>query len=156
MLEFINRLTTRFQSIPADAISYLARLAVGATFLRSGMLKVEGWSEGNTLALFKDEYRLPIIPPEIAAYLATAAELTLPVLLFAGLFTRFASLGLLFMTIVIEVFVYPDAFDTHGLWAVALLYLMKFGPGAAALDTVLGLNPPSARLLAASGSKSTM
>ncbi len=156
MLEFINRLTTRFQSIPADAISYLARLAVGATFLRSGMLKLEGWSEGNTLALFKDEYRLPVIPPEIAAYLATAAELTLPVLLFAGLFTRFASLGLLFMTIVIEVFVYPNAFDTHGLWAVALLYLMKFGPGAAALDTVLGLNPPSARLLAASGSKSTM
>ncbi len=141
MLEYINRLTAVFQSIPENAISYLARLAVGTTFFRSGMLKVDGWSEGNTLALFKDEYRLPIIPPEIAAYLATAAELTLPLLLFIGLFTRFASFGLLIMTIVIEVFVYPNAFDTHGLWAVALLYLMKFGPGAAALDTALGMNP---------------
>ena len=117
-------------------ISYLARIGVGTTFFRSGMLKLDGWADGNTLTLFREEYRLPVIPPEIAAYLATAAELSLPVLLFVGLGTRFAALALLFMTLVIEVFVYPNAFDTHGVWAVALLFLMKYGTGAFLLDSV--------------------
>jgi putative oxidoreductase len=127
-----------FKAIPDDLISYVARIAVGTTFFRSGMLKLEGWNEGNTLALFRDEYRLPLIPPEIAAYLATAAELTLPLLLFAGLFTRFAAAALLIMTLVIEIFVYPNAFDTHGVWAVSLLFLMKHGAGYLSLDNASG------------------
>jgi putative oxidoreductase len=65
-----------------------------------------------------------------------SAELTLPLLLFAGLFTRFAALALLIMTLVIEIFVYPNAFDTHGVWAVALLFLMKYGPGALSADHI--------------------
>lgn len=130
----IARSLAIFERIPADAIAALARLGVGAVFLRSGLLKLEGWNDGSTLALFVDEYKLPIIPPEIAAWLATGAELTLPVLLFLGLFTRLAALALLLMTLVIEVFVYPNAFDTHSVWAVSLLFLMKHGAGAVSLD----------------------
>ena len=136
MRELIETTIAAFKCIPNDFISYLARIGVGATFFRSGMLKLEGWADGNTLTLFREEYRLPLLPPEIAAYLATAAELTLPLLLFAGLFTRFASAVLLLMTLVIEVFVYPNAFDTHGVWAVSLLYLMKYGAGAVSLDSL--------------------
>lgn len=142
MRALTQKLASLGHVIPDDFIAYLARIAIGTTFFRSGLLKVDGWREGNTLALFQDEYRLPIIPPEAAAYLATAAELSLPLLLFAGFLTRFAALGLLAMTLVIEVFVYPNAFDTHGVWAVALLFLIKHGPGALSLDGVFGLNPP--------------
>jgi putative oxidoreductase len=129
-----NKITAAFDQIPGDLIAALARISSGAVFLRSGLLKLDGWKDGTTLALFTDEYKLPVIPPEAAAYLATAAELTLPLLLFAGLLTRFAALALLSMTIVIEVFVYPAAFDTHGVWAVSLLYLMKYGPGMLSFD----------------------
>jgi len=137
MRDLIEAATATLKSIPNDLISYLARIGVGTTFFRSGMLKVEGWADGNTLTLFREEYRLPVIPPEAAAYLATAAELTLPVLLFAGLATRFAALALLIMTLVIEIFVYPNAFDTHAVWAVSLLFLMKYGAGAVSLDQLI-------------------
>ncbi len=138
MRDLIETTISYFKAIPGDLLSYLARIAVGTTFFRSGMLKLEGWNEGNTLALFRDEYRLPVLPPELAAYVATAAELTLPLLLFAGLFTRFAAAALLLMTLVIEIFVYPNAFDTHGVWAVSLLFLMKYGAGYLSLDNVAG------------------
>jgi putative oxidoreductase len=134
MIELVHRLLAMFERIPHDLIALIARVAAGTVFLRSGLLKLEGWKEGNTLALFRDEYKLPIIPPEIAAYLATAAELALPPLLIAGLFTRFAAFALVLMTLVIQVFVYPNAFDTHGVWAVCFLYLMKYGAGSLALD----------------------
>jgi putative oxidoreductase len=138
MRELIETTIAAFKGIPNDLISYVARIGIGTTFFRSGMLKLEGWADGNTLTLFREEYRLPLLPPEIAAYLATTAELTLPLLLFAGLFTRFASAGLLVMTLVIELFVYPNGFDTHGVWAVSLLYLMKYGAGTIALDSLFG------------------
>jgi putative oxidoreductase len=137
MRDFIAKLISWFERIPADLIALIARISIGTVFLRSGLLKVEGWSDGTTLALFKDEYQLPILPPEIAAYLATAAELALPPLLFAGLFTRFAALAMLLMTLVIQIFVYPNAFDTHGVWAVCLLFLMKYGAGKLSLDHLL-------------------
>lgn len=149
-MQIFTRAATLFARIPHDLVALVARIAVGTVFLRSGLLKVEGWSEGNTLALFRDEYRLPLLPPEIAAYLATAAELTLPLLLFAGLFTRYAALALLGMTLVIQVFVYPNAFDTHGVWAVCFLYLMKFGAGAVSLDRFIEKSPaPAARAVSA-------
>lgn len=137
MRDLIETAIAAFKSLPNDLLSYLARIGIGTTFFRSGMLKLDGWADGNTLTLFREEYRLPLIPPEIAAYLATAAELTLPLLLFAGIATRFAALALLFMTLVIEVFVYPNAFDTHGVWAVSLLFLMKYGAGTFSLDSVI-------------------
>jgi putative oxidoreductase len=137
MIAFLSRLETLLGRIPHEVIAVLARLGIGTIFLRSGLLKLEGWADGTTLALFREEYRLPLLSPEIAAYLATAAELSLPPLLFLGLLTRPAALALLAMTLVIQVFVYPNAFDTHGVWAVALLYLAKFGPGTLALDRLL-------------------
>ena len=137
MIAFLSRLDTLLGRIPHEVIAVLARLGIGTIFLRSGLLKLEGWADGTTLALFREEYRLPLLSPEIAAYLATAAELSLPPLLFLGLLTRPAALALLAMTLVIQVFVYPNAFDTHGVWAVALLYLAKFGPGTLALDRLL-------------------
>lgn len=138
MRELIETSISLFKAIPDDLISCLARIGVGTTFFRSGLLKLDGWADGNTLALFRDEYRLPLIPPEAAANLATAAELTLPLLLFLGLGTRFAAAALLIMTLVIEIFVYPNAFDTHGVWAAVLLFLMKYGAGTLSLDHVIG------------------
>ena len=134
MQALILKLIGLFERIPADLIALIARISIGTTFFRSGLLKIEGWNDGTTLALFTEEYQLPVIPPELAAYMATAAEVTLPLLLFAGLFTRFAALGMLIMTLVIEIFVYPNAFDTHGIWAVCLLFLMQYGPGRLSLD----------------------
>ena len=138
MSSLIGRATALFEKIPGDLIAIIARIGIATTFLRSGLLKLDGWSNGNTLALFTDEYKLPLLPPEIAAYLATAAELSMPVLILAGFFTRFAALALLGMTLVIEIFVYPNAFDTHAVWAAALLHLMKYGPGFLSLDRFIG------------------
>ena len=131
------RVVDLFERIPLDLITFLARICVGTLFFWSGLLKVKGWTAGTTLALFETEYPLPVIPPEIAAYIATAAELSLPILLFAGFLTRFAALGLLIMTLVIQIFVYPNAFDTHGTWALAVLLLMKCGAGRLSLDYLL-------------------
>jgi putative oxidoreductase len=133
----IDRLIGHFSRIPNDLIAILARLGIGAVFFRSGLLKLEGWDSGNTLALFQYEYQLPLVPPELAAPLAMGMELTMPVLLFAGLATRFAALALLGMTAVIEIFVYPAAFDTHAVWAVALLFLIKNGAGLVSADRLI-------------------
>jgi putative oxidoreductase len=150
----INKLSALFECIPTDVISLLARLGIGTVFLRSGLLKIDGitrenaftylqnvsgWANGNTLALFRDEYKIPLLSPELAAYMGTAAEITMPILLFAGLFTRFAALALLCMTLTIQIFVYPNAFDTHSVWAVSLLFLMKYGAGRFSLDRLLGI-----------------
>jgi len=149
MRDFFDQVASWFERIPNDAIALIARIAIGTVFLRSGLLKIEGWAEGTTLALFKDEYQLPILSPQLAAYLATAAELALPPLLFMGLFTRYAAMALLLMTLVIQIFVYPNAFDTHGVWAVCLLFLMKYGAGRLSLDHALfGRHPLGQRGMA--------
>ena len=138
-----------FARIPVDLIALLARICVGTVFLRSGLLKLHGWTSGTTLSLFETEYTLPFASPNVAMHLATGAELIFPALLFAGLFTRFAALALLIMTLVIQIFVYPNAFDTHGTWAVAFLFIMKYGPGHFSLDYLLlgdGLTPSSAAI----------
>lgn len=137
MIQLLARLNTALRHIPHELLAIVARISIGTVFLRAGLLKLDGWADGTTFALFRDEYRLPLLSPEVAASLAMAAELSLPLLLFVGLFTRPAALALLGMTLVIQLFVYPNAFDTHGTWAVALLYLAKFGPGAVALDPLL-------------------
>lgn len=137
MIALLNRLDALLARIPHELIAVLARIGIGTTFLRSGLLKLDGWADGTTLALFRDEYRLPLLPPDFAAPLAMGMELSMPVLLFLGLLTRPAALALLGMTAVIEIFVYPNAFDTHAVWAVALIYLAKFGPGTLAVDTLL-------------------
>ncbi len=99
------------------------------------MAKLANWD--TTIALFVDEYQVPLLPPEVAAYMAASIELTTPVLLVLGLLTRVASLVLLGMTCVIEVFVYPQAWPTHIQWAAMLLILICRGPGELSIDQLL-------------------
>jgi putative oxidoreductase len=125
--------------LPASVQLLAARLAVAAIFFISGRTKVEGWFtlKDSTLDLFRYEYMLPLIPPEVAAPMATFGEHALPMLLILGLFTRTAALGLLGMTAVIQVFVYPQAWPTHLSWAALLLPLIAQGAGKLSLDRVL-------------------
>ena len=123
------------------SLALIDRIAIGAIFFLSGRTKVEGaltLTEG-AYTLFRDEYRVPLIPPEIAAHLAAYAEHLFPILLVLGLCTRLSALALLGMTAVIQIFVYPDAWATHLSWAGLLLFLVGRGGGAIALDRALGL-----------------
>jgi putative oxidoreductase len=96
------------------------------------MTKLTNWE--TTVSLFTDDYEVPLLPPELAAHMALTIELTAPVLLVLGLFTRFAALVLLGMTAVIEIFVYPQAWPTHLQWAAMLLVLLARGAGAMSID----------------------
>ena len=127
-----------FEAIPATLILLLARIVVGLVFYNSGLTKVDGLSiKPATFFLFATEFKLPFLSPTIAAYMATIAELTLPWLLWAGLGTRFAASALFGMTLVIQIFVYPGAYVVHGLWAISLLLIMRFGAGAVSLDHLI-------------------
>ena len=119
-----------------DALALVNRVAIAAIFFMSGRTKVEGWLTvtDSAYSLFRDEYRLPLVPVEIAAHAAAYAEHLFPVLLVLGLFTRLSALALLGMTLVIQVFVYPDAWATHLSWAGLLLYLVGRGAGTVSLD----------------------
>lgn len=112
------------------------RVGIAAIFFLSGRTKVEGWFTltDSTFELFSLEYALPLIPSRIAAYAATTAEHVFPILLVLGLFTRLSATALLGMTLVIQLFVYPDAWPTHLSWAGLLLPLIAFGGGRFALD----------------------
>jgi putative oxidoreductase len=137
MLQFIRRLDAPFAKIPEAAVLLFVRVAIGHVFWASGRSKVEGLftMRPEIVDLFRDEYALPLIPPEIAAPMATVAEHVLPVLLIAGLLTRFAALGLVVMTLVIQFFVYPDAWwPTHSLWLALLTVILWRGGGAWSLD----------------------
>ncbi len=148
----LRRLHAALALIPESAIALLARVAIAGVFWRSGQTKVEGYAldlvEGRfefglprlsatAVDLFRDEYRLPLIAPEAAALMAAVAEHLLPALLLLGLATRLSALGLLIMTAVIQVLVYPGAWPTHGVWAAVLLWLMVRGPGAVSADHLL-------------------
>jgi len=137
-IQSLNEAMSRISwAIPALAL----RLFPAAVFFRSGQTKLDGFGVSDSAVfLFQHEYNLPLIPAYPAAVLATAAELTLPILLVLGLFTRFAALGLFVMTAVIQIFVYPGAWPTHGLWAACLLALIAMGPGAVSADRKLGLD----------------
>lgn len=127
--------------LPEALIALIARSAVAAIFFLSGRTKVDGLLtlKETTFVLFADEYRVPLLSSEIAAYLATYAEHLLPALLALGFATRYAALGLLGMTAVIQVFVYPGAWPTHLTWAALLLYLVARGGGDWSLDRVVGI-----------------
>ncbi|KJK24414.1 DoxX family protein [Burkholderiaceae bacterium 16] len=123
------------------ALLLVARLGIASVFFLSGRTKVEGFLtiKASTYTLFASEYPLPLIPPDVAAHLATWSEHLFPVLLVLGLFTRLSAVALFGMTAVIEIFVYPDAWPTHLSWAGLLLPLIAYGGGAWSLDRVLGL-----------------
>ena len=149
----IGRVITAFSRIPDSLIALIGRFSVAAIFWKSGQTKVQdfaidivageftiGWPRlsDSVVDLFRDEYRLPLIPPERAALMAAFAEHVFPALLLIGLATRFSALALLIMTLVIQIFVYPDAYPTHGVWMTVLLFLVARGGGAVSLDHWLG------------------
>lgn len=127
------------KAIPAWVIPLVQRLGIATVFFLSGRTKVEGWFTltDSTFFLFETEYELPLLDPVSAAYLATASEHLFPLLLVLGLFTRLSAFALLVMTLVIQLFVYPDAWPTHLVWAAVLLPLIARGAGALSLDRLL-------------------
>ena len=137
----ISRLNRLGDAIPYALVAFAARIFPAAVFWQSGRTKVDGLTiKAETVFLFEHEYALPILPPELAAKLATTAEHVLPILLVLGLMTRFSALGLLAMTAVIQIFVYPSAWATHGIWAACFLLLVARGPGAWSADALLGFD----------------
>lgn len=146
----INRLNALGARLPADAVQFALRLFPAMVFWQSGRTKVDGFSiKESTWFLFEHEFALPLIPSNVAAVMATVAEHALPVLMILGLLTRVSALGLLGMTAVIQIFVYPTAWVTHGLWACALLAVAAYGPGRLSLDHVIGLERTTPRSHAA-------
>lgn len=138
--------------IPDSMIALLGRFSIAAVFWLSGQTKVQGFTlnivsgqfsidnprlSDSVVDLFREEYKLPIVPPEILAPMAAFAEHLFPALILIGLATRFSALALLGMTATIQLFVYPDAYPLHGVWATVLLYLAARGPGAVSLDALI-------------------
>ena len=137
-----NRIADLLTSLVSHGLLALAaRVAVGAIFFLSGRTKVDGFLTVNDSAytLFREEYKVPLLPPEFAAHMATYAEHLLPILLVLGFFTRLSALALLGMTAVIQIFVYPDAWPTHLSWAALMLYLIGRGAGPVSVDRAFGV-----------------
>ncbi len=138
MIAIIQRIIHVLYSIPYRLIALAARIFPAAVFWQSGQTKVTGWHlKSSAIALFQNEYQLPLVDPTAAAYLSAFGEHFFPILLVLGLATRFAAMGLLFMTAVIEIFVFPGAWPTHGVWATCFLVVIARGPGALSLDRLI-------------------
>ncbi len=134
-MKLLARLINWLESVPYSLLAMPLRFAVATVFWNAAMTKLANWD--TAIELFTEEYKVPLLPPELAAYMAVSIELAAPVLLVLGLATRAAALVLLGMTAVIEIFVYPQAWPTHLQWAAMLLVLLCKGPGAAALDRLV-------------------
>jgi putative oxidoreductase len=152
MNNLIVRAIALLAKIPHSLIALVARFSIAAVFWKSGQTKVEGlaidlvdgtfqlgWPRlaDSTIPLFQSEYHVPLLSPEIAAHMAAFAEHFFPLLILMGFATRFSALALLGMTLTIQLFVYPDAYPTHGTWAAVLLYLMATGPGRLSVDHLI-------------------
>ncbi|MGE5721527.1 MAG: DoxX family protein [Sphingomonadales bacterium] len=144
MMQYYRAASARLaRHVPDSLLLLVARLGIAAVFFLSGRTKVEGLLTitPSTYELFRTEYALPFVPPEIAAHAATYSEHLFPILLVLGLFTRAAAAALLGMTTVIEIFVYPDAWPTHLSWAGLLLLLIARGGGRWSVDLLAGIEP---------------
>lgn len=128
----LHALLARLDSLPAAIAEIPLRLGVALVFWRSGQTKLDNWD--LTVMLFREEYQVPLVPAELAAYLATAVEHAAPIMLLLGLGTRFAAAAMLGMALVIQLFVYPSSYPDHLLWLGPLLYLLLRGPGVLSLD----------------------
>ncbi|MBO0491495.1 DoxX family protein [Pseudomonas sp. Marseille-Q1929] len=148
----IKQAIALLEKIPYSLIAFLARFSIAAVFWKSGQTKVEGFVvdlisgtfqlgeprlAASTLPLFRSEYHVPLLSPEVAAHMAAFAEHFFPVLILVGFATRFSALALIGMTLVIQVFVYPDAYPTHGTWLAVLLLLAAKGPGRLSIDHLI-------------------
>ena len=134
-MKHLLRLRAWLESVPFSLLALPLRLSVAWIFWNAAQVKLINWQ--RTIELFTEEYRVPLLPPEVAANMALSIELAAPVLLVLGLFTRAAVLVLLSMTTVIQIFVYPDAWPTHLQWTAMMLVLLCRGAGAGSLDALL-------------------
>jgi putative oxidoreductase len=135
LMEKVLRVRGWLEAVPYTVLALPLRAAIATVFWNSGTTKLADWNA--TLSLFADEYRVPLLPTEVAATLAASIELSMPVLLVLGLLTRPAALVLLGMTTFIEIFVYPLAWPTHIQWAAMLLVLICRGPGRLSVDQLI-------------------
>lgn len=147
------------ERLPHSLVAFIGRFSVAAVFWKSGQTKVEGFAvdivdgtfalgvpklSASAVFLFREEYRLPLVPPETAALAAACAEHLFPALLLVGLATRASAAALAVMTLVIQVLVYPGAYPTHGVWLAVLLYLVARGPGVLSVDHLIAAATPAA------------
>lgn len=150
--ELLDQCIDLLSAVPDSLIALLGRFSIAAIFWKSGQTKIQDFAidivsgeftlgmprlSDSVIALFRDEYKLPLVPPELAAPMAAFAEHLFPLLLLVGLASRFSALALLVMTLTIQLLVYPDAWPTHGVWAAVLLFLMAKGPGVLSLDHLI-------------------
>ena len=135
MIELRTALTRAFTvlgKVPLSLHQLLFRLAVAGVFLRPGLGKIASWE--STVALFREEYRVPVLPPEVAAVMASGVEVGYSILLLVGLATRVATLPMLGMIATIQLFVYPQAWPEHLIWTSILVFLLTRGGGTLSLD----------------------
>lgn len=138
LVRSIRAAVAALDCIPFWFVALAARMFPAAVFWQSGQTKIAGWHlKPSAIVLFENEYELPLIDPTIAAYAAAFSEHFFPILLVIGLATRFSALALLGMTAVIQIFVYPGAWPTHGVWAACFLLLIARGPGWLSLDHLI-------------------
>lgn len=130
-----HRLRAGLERFPLAVVQLAMRIAIGGVFINSGLLKINSWE--FAVKLFEDEYKVPLLDPVWAARMAALNELTFPVLLVIGFATRLATLPLLGMVLVIQAFVYPQAWIEHLLWASVLVFLLTRGPGALSVDHLI-------------------
>ncbi len=134
-MRIIDAANQSLDRVPLAALQLLMRIAVGSVFFNAGLLKYRSWEV--TLLLFRDEYKVPVVDPTLMARMATFNELTFSTLLFLGLATRLATLPFLGMIVVIQAFVYPNAWIEHLVWTSILLFLLTRGGGTLSLDQVI-------------------
>jgi len=138
MRDYLEKGRDLAERIPYGAIALASRFAVADVFWRSGRTKVNGLSiREETFYLFREEYKVPLLPPDVAAYLSTISEHVFPVLLFVGLASRLSALALFGMTMVIQLFVVPGGWPEHILWLSLLTLIMARGPGSVSLDHLI-------------------
>jgi putative oxidoreductase len=135
LASWARAVTARLERFPLSVLLLMIRVGVGMVFFKAGLLKYSSWE--FTVLLFRDEYKVPLLAPELAARMAMIQELTLPVLLFLGLGARLATLPLFGMLLVIQTFVYPNAWADHLFWAGALALILTRGAGVFSLDFLI-------------------
>jgi putative oxidoreductase len=134
-MSFVDTWRARLDAFPQPLLQLLMRFSIFWVFWRSGSLKAANMEQA--IVLFREEYKVPILPPEIAAWMATIVELGAPCLILAGLFTRLATLPLIGMTLVIQFLVYWNDYPSHLLWLAILVFILTRGPGPISLDALL-------------------
>jgi putative oxidoreductase len=139
MTALIRTILSRLEAVPLSFNGLICRLAVAGVFWRSGETKVHDFFVINdsTYDLFRDEYKVPVLPPETAAVLATISEHLFSALLVIGLASRLSAGALFGMTMVIEIFVYPESWPDHLMWSAALLFIILRGPGTVSVDHLI-------------------